>query len=60
MSTGKYLWQNNLVFRIIDLLPPLYWQGKGVSAIETLTSFIVSVMASVAAYYICKWLDGDG
>ena len=24
-----------------------------------LISFVVSVMASVVAYYICKWLDGD-
>lgn len=22
-------------------------------------SFFVSVVASVVAYYICKWLDGD-
>ena len=25
-----------------------------------LTSFFVSVAASVAAYYVCKWLDGHG
>lgn len=25
----------------------------------TLISFLLSVMASVVAYYICKWLDGD-
>lgn len=24
---------------------------------EFLTAFILSVMASVAGYYICKWLD---
>ncbi len=24
-----------------------------------LISFLVSVAASVAGYYICKWLDGD-
>jgi hypothetical protein len=24
---------------------------------ELLTTFIFSVMASVAGYYICKWLD---
>lgn len=22
-------------------------------------SFILSIIASVIAYYICKWLDGD-
>ena len=26
---------------------------------EILISFILSIMASVIAYYICKWLDGD-
>ena len=26
---------------------------------ELLVSFVLSVMASVVAYYICKWLDGD-
>ena len=26
---------------------------------ETLISFLVSVMASIVAYYICKWLDRD-
>ena len=25
---------------------------------EILLSFILSVMASVVGYYICKWLDG--
>ena len=25
-----------------------------------LCDFIVSVMAGVAVYYICKWLDRDG
>ena len=25
---------------------------------EGFISFILSVMASVVAYYICKWLDG--
>jgi len=26
---------------------------------EGLLSFVFSVLASVAAYYICKWLDGE-
>lgn len=26
---------------------------------DIVTSFIVSVMAEVVAYYICKWLDGN-
>ena len=30
---------------------------KGVIKIELLTAFVLSVMASIAAHYICKWLD---
>ncbi len=26
---------------------------------ELLISFLLSVLVSVVAYYICKWLDGD-
>lgn len=26
---------------------------------EILTAFLVSVIAGVVSYYICKWLDGD-
>ena len=26
---------------------------------EYITRFLVSVMASVVGYYVCKWLDGD-
>lgn len=25
---------------------------------ELIASFVVSVMAGVVSYYICKWLDG--
>ena len=27
--------------------------------VEYILAFIISVLASVAAYYICKWLDRD-
>jgi len=27
--------------------------------LEILSSFILSVLAGVVAYYICKWLDGE-
>lgn len=30
---------------------------KGGSVMETASLFFLSVMASVVAYYICKWLD---
>ncbi len=26
---------------------------------DSVLAFIISVMASVVGYYICKWLDGD-
>ncbi len=26
---------------------------------ELITTFLVSVVAGVVSYYICKWLDGD-
>lgn len=32
---------------------------KGGVLVSILSSFIISVMASVVAYYICKWLNGD-
>nr|DAP56432.1 MAG TPA: hypothetical protein [Caudoviricetes sp.] len=33
------------------------WQQKGGFSLEKLLSFIMSVLASVVAYYLCKWLD---
>jgi hypothetical protein len=33
--------------------------GGGVIMLEYIISFIVSVVAGIVAYYICKWLDGD-
>ena len=44
---------------IIILLPSLNWQQKGGAAMEFLASFILSVLAGVVAYYICKWLDEE-
>lgn len=42
------------------MVPPLDRLGKGGSAVtELLVSFLISVVASIVAYYICKWLDGD-
>ena len=31
---------------------------KGGAIMDVIISFFVSAAASVAAYYICKWLDG--
>lgn len=34
------------------------WARKGVSLLESIFSFIISVVAGIVANYICKWLDG--
>lgn len=31
--------------------------GEEVTHLQILVTFIVSVMASVVAYYVCKWFD---
>ena len=35
------------------------WQQKGVLYIDNVLTFLVSIMASVVAYFVCKWLDGN-
>lgn len=32
---------------------------KEVFPMEILGTFVISIAASVIAYYICKWLDGE-
>lgn len=41
----------------VPAVPPYTWQQEGGARMEILLSFLVSVAAGVAAYYICKWLD---
>jgi len=43
---------------IIVLSFPYTDDRKGVISMELHISFVVSIMASIIAYYICKWLDG--
>ena len=44
----------------IYMLPPLDRLGKGAYVLlSLLVSFGISVVASIVAYYICKWLDRD-
>ena len=48
---------------------PLWYNGRryhpytgterGCATMSIFSSFLLSVLASVVAYYICKWLDGD-
>lgn len=44
---------------ITMLLSPIWQQKGGDTMTDILISFLVSVLASVAGYYICKWLDSD-
>ena len=32
---------------------------REVFPLENILAFIISVVAGVVSYYICKWLDGD-
>ena len=41
---------------VVSLFQPVC--GRGDILVE-LFNFILSVVASVVGYYICKWLDGD-
>ena len=44
---------------IIFVLSPLEMQQKGGDfMLEDIIAFFFSVMASIVAYYICKWFDG--
>ena len=50
-----------LFYDIIFMLSTRYpATGGGVVYMEYLAiSFLISCLASIAAYYVCKWLDGD-
>lgn len=45
---------------MLAVLPFSLWQQGEVIALSILTSFFVSVVASVVGYYVCKWLDRHG
>ena len=47
-------------FGIITVLPdnyPICGNREGVETVNVLIDFLVSVMASVVGYYVCKWFD---
>lgn len=48
----KFFWYN------LNVAIPYTGIERGVT-LGLFTSFIVSVVAGVVSYYICKWLDGD-
>ncbi len=35
------------------------FQQEGGEVLEVVHTLFISIVASVIAYYICKWLDGD-
>ena len=37
---------------------PAHFMGREVRKMPSITTFMLSVAANVASYYICKWLDG--
>ena len=49
------------IYDILIRLPPPMQVEKGGESImlDMIVSFIFSVLASVVAYYICKWLDDE-
>ena len=45
---------------LIQLPPPIQVEeGGDPIMLDMIASFILSVLASVVAYYICKWLDEE-
>lgn len=52
-----YLFGELYVIMVLRPCPPIYSGGE-VRKMESILSFVLSVGANVAAYYICKWLDG--
>ena len=56
--SGRYL-SDFAVYGILKVLPPPNRQREGVHPMKEIISFLISVAASVVAYYICKWLDGE-
>lgn len=47
------------VYVILTVLSHPFWQQEGGVCVEILISFLISIMAGIVSYYICKWLDGD-
>ena len=52
-----YLFGELYVIMVLRPCPPIY-SGVEVRQMPSITTFMLSVAANVASYYICKWLDG--
>lgn len=44
---------------IYNVATPRQAQNGGLTLQDLFISFILSVLASIVAYYVCKWLDGE-
>ena len=44
-------------FGTLIVLPPYTGDRKGVLDMETLTTLILAIVASVVSHCVCKWLD---
>lgn len=44
---------------IYNVATPRQAQKGGLTLQDLFISFILSVLASIVAYYVCKWLDGE-
>lgn len=51
--------QGFYLFFVILILAVDSFQQDGGEIMHDIADLIFSIMASVIAYYICKWLDGD-
>lgn len=38
---------------------PKSGNGKGVTSLEYVIAFGISVVAGIVVHYLCKWLDGE-
>ena len=52
-----YLFGEKSGIMVLRPCPPILWEG-GCCLMAYIFSFVLSVAANVASYYICKWLDG--
>lgn len=55
----KLVEKQEIIWHNTDVATPRQARKGGSAVTELLVSFLISVVASIVAYYICKWLDGD-
>ena len=55
----EYIAKKNCIWYNNQATTPRQEQKGGVLLLDTILSFMLSILASVIAYYVCKWLDGE-